>query len=226
VTKTSTPAAISRRETLGGRLAIEEGAASLVELDRAHLLLHGVHTETCPQCGINPATGPKARTFRWSPPWLFALWLWVALLSMAISPLLSLGVIGAAFFARRKVTTTFSLCDDCDSADIRARRIRAATVTAGFLTPPIAAAALGLMNQWGWPASLTVRMSFLGVATVAGIAGAVFGHVKTSKAALFVRRITGKIVRLKASPSWQRVLAEEQPAALFRKALPEPDADD
>ena len=212
--RTSSSAAISRRDEGGGVLLGEDDPASVVELDREHLKLHGVHTQTCPQCGINPSTGPKKRTFRWAPPWLFAVWLWGALTAAAVSPLISIGVLGLAFLARRKVTTMLSLCDDCDHADVRARRIRGASVTAGFVTLPIAALALAQMSGWGWFVSPVVQASLLGVVAVAGVAGAVFAHLKTSKAALFVKRITPSVVRLKASPTWRRVLRQEAPKAL------------
>jgi hypothetical protein len=78
----------------------------------------------------------------------------------------------------------------------------------------VAGALLVFLNEGGWLTSPGLRGAIMGAIVTAGLAGAVFGHVKTAKSALFIRKITKKLLKLKASPTWRKVLAEEQPAAL------------
>jgi hypothetical protein len=213
--QTSTPAAISQRARDGSALLEADAPPQSVELDTDVLALEGVHTALCPQCGVNPAGPPRAWTFRWGHPLLTVAWLvgaWMS--SVVISPFVGLGLLGGAFFARRTVKTTLTLCDDCDAAARRAKRIRAATVAGGFFSPVLAGVVMMVLNEAGLIDSPFVRGAAFGVTVVAGLAGAVFGHLKTAKSALFIQKIRKKVLKLKASPTWARVLREEQPAAL------------
>jgi hypothetical protein len=171
-----------------------------------HVLEHGgVRTQTCPQCGVNPAHGPTLRRHTKTPRfWYFLLvpscFLWAPAFFV---------VAGIALATRKTVSTSYTLCSDCDRADRRAQGIRGLTAWSGLFAPLIAFwAGIGLELSGPGIGAL------VGGSFVAGLTAAAFGHVKTKTSLLDVRDIERAWLRLRASPTWKRVLREEHPEAL------------
>jgi hypothetical protein len=160
-------------------------------------LAAGLHTLTCPQCGLNPAGPPVARTFQYIPPWVY-----VGLVFRGFG-LLILYLIG-----RRRVKATLTLCGDCDRADKRARRIRGLSMFGVVLLPALASTALFLDTVVGGIA--------VGAAAVAGAIATVVAHTRTRSDVIACKKIEGKPQRvtLTAAPSFRRIVAAEAPAAL------------
>jgi hypothetical protein len=160
-------------------------------------LLAGLHTETCPQCGVNPAGEAKARTLQWVSPWVYA-GLFVNVIVLAV----------LYYTLRQRVTTSLPLCPDCEAADKRGRRAMAASYWGVLLAPLAFAIAATPFDQAGW-ASLA--------GFVAGLVGAVYTTVKMRPNVISCRRIDkdNDLVRLRASPSWRGVLEREKPRALL-----------
>src|SRR5688572_22003121 len=72
--------------------------------------LRDLKTQTCVQCGINPAGPPSTRTLQYVPPWVY------------LGLLANLIVLAILYFAgRRRVPAVFRLCPDCARADVRGR---------------------------------------------------------------------------------------------------------
>ncbi len=160
-------------------------------------LVAGLRTHTCPQCGLNPAGPPVARTFQYIPPWVY-----IGLLFRGFG-LLILYLIG-----RRRVKATLSLCSDCDRADKRARNIRGLSMFGVFVLPALGASVLWLDTVVGAVAA--------GAGFVAGIVATVVAHARTRSDVIACKKIEGKPqkVTLTASPSFGRVLAAEAPDSL------------
>lgn len=161
--------------------------------------LRDLQTQTCVQCGINPAGPPATRTLQYVPPWVY-----LGLLANVV-------VVAVLYFAgRRRVHAVFRLCPDCARADARGRRLRGVSLV-GLLAFPLLGAAIG--------AALGDASYVLGGASaglVAAIAAMVAAVTKTKHEVIDVKNIDKKAgtVTLMASPSWQRVLAQEARDAL------------
>jgi hypothetical protein len=160
-------------------------------------LAMGVHTHTCPQCGMNPAGAPKARKFQFIPPWVYLGFL------ANVIVFLILYLIG-----RKQVDTQLSLCDDCDAADKRGRRVRTLSVV-GAIFAPLGALLGGLALDLEVAAVVAS-----GVALVGGIVGSVIAHRKTRGDVILVKKIDKTEVQLLASPRFPQVLAREAPDLL------------
>jgi hypothetical protein len=171
-----------------------------VDLSRQALLAE-FHTETCPQCGVNPAGRAQPRTLQWVSPWIYAGFFVNVLVLAALYYLL-----------RQRVTASLPLCPDCEAADKRGRRATAASYWGVLLAPIACAIAASPFDAAGY-ASL--------VGLVAGVVGAVYTTVKMRPQVIEVRRIDKDrdLVRLRASPSWRAVLEREKPTALKEGAL-------
>lgn len=161
-------------------------------------LTYGVSTRTCPQCGLNPAGTPKKRVFQYVPSWVY-----LGLLANVLV-LLVLYMVG-----RKRVETRVSLCGDCDGADRRGRTLRGLSVVGAVFAPLVALfVGIGLDSPgvMGWGS---------GIGLVAGIVGAIAVHRRTRGDVVLCKLIDQHRVELRASPSWRRVLAEEQPDLLM-----------
>lgn len=158
----------------------------------------GLHTQTCPHCGVNPAGPPVKRTFQYVPPWVY------------IGLLLNILVLIIMYMAgRRVVKGELTLCADCDAADTRGRRIRSGSLF-GIFGFPLLFALLGGVTV-GEDGAIIGGL----VGIVAFIAGLVAAHRQTRFDVIAAKIIDKKkdTMTLSASPAFARVLAEEAPSA-------------
>ncbi len=159
-------------------------------------LAAGLHLDTCPQCGANPAGTTPPRTLQWVSPFI-----WFAFLISLIV------VVILHYTLRVRVTTALPLCADCAAADRRGRRLAALGLLGVVLGPVVLGAAGTVVGAGGVGAA---------VGLVAGLVGAVTAQVKLAPQMIVCRRIDAqeKTVTLRASPTWRSVLEREQPEAL------------
>ncbi len=167
---------------------------------RPSRLEQGLHTRTCPQCGLNPAGAPVKRTFQWVPPWVY------------FGLLLNIVILMILYYAgRRIVKGELPLCSDCDVADRRGRRLRSFSV-AGIFLGPLVFAGLGGVTLGSEAAAAGALIGL-----VSGIVGIVASHRRTRFDVIGVKHIDRKrdTMTLTASPTFGRVLAAEAPDALL-----------
>ena len=168
---------------------------------RPSALTFGLHTSTCPQCGLNPAGPAVKMTFEWVPRWV------------SIGFFVNLVVLWILYMAGRKVVRAeIPLCVECASADRRGRFLRRLSYI-GPVIGPIAFGLLGAMTL-----GLDAAIGGFCVGLVAGIAGTVASHRGTRFDIIGVKHIDLKhdTMLLSASPSFQHVVAVEAPDALVR----------
>lgn len=192
------PVGFSGPDVSRSRLAGKGDDKPMSFLLRKDGLTYGVNTKTCPQCGLNPGGLPKKRVFLYVPPWVY-----LGFLANIIVVLVLYSV------GRKRVETRVTLCDDCARADRRGRTLRGFSVVgviAGILAPLFVGLAVD---------SPEVAIFGMGVGLVAGIVGAVVTHRRTQGDVILCLHIDAQQVKLKASPAWRRVLAEEQPDLLL-----------
>lgn len=161
--------------------------------------LRDLRTQTCVQCGINPAGPPKTRTLQYVPPWVY------------LGMLANVVILAILYFAaRRRVDAVFRLCPDCAAADARGRRLRGFSI-AGLLVFPAVGALLGAAIGDGG-----VILAGASAGLVAAIAAIVAAATKTRHEVIDTKNIDKKAgtVTLLASPTWQRVLDAEARDAL------------
>jgi hypothetical protein len=161
--------------------------------------LRDLKTQTCVQCGINPAGPPTTRTLQYIPPWVY-----LGLLANVV-------VLAVLYFAgRRRVNAVFRLCPDCARADIRGRRLRGVSLV-GLLAFPLLGAAIGAAIG---DAGIVLGGASAGL--VAAIAAIVAAVTKTKHEVIDVKNIDNKAgtTTLLAAPSWHRVLDQEARDAL------------
>lgn len=162
-------------------------------------LMAGLHTKTCPQCGLNPAGPLVKRSFQYVPPWVY------------VGLLLNIVVLLILYYAGRTVVKgELTLCPDCDAADTRGRRFRSLSVV-GLVGFPIVFATLGGLVA-GSDAALAGGFAGL----VAAFAGMFAAHRRTRYDVIGCKFADKKkdTMTLQASPAFQRVLAEEASEAV------------
>ena len=160
--------------------------------------LRDLKTQTCVQCGINPAGPPLSRTLQYVPPWVY-LGLLVNVIVLAV----------LYFAARRRVNAVFRLCPDCARADVRGRRLRGVSLV-GLLAFPLLGSAMGAaFGDGGYV------LGGASAGLVAAIAAIVAAVTKTKHEVIDVKNIDkAGTTTLLASPSWHRVLDQDARDAL------------
>ena len=162
--------------------------------------LRDLRTQTCVQCGINPAGPPKTRTLQYVPPWVY-----LGLLANVV-------ILAVLYFAgRRRVESVLRLCPDCAAADVQGRRLRGFSVAGLLVFPGLGAAITALLDLSG-----SVILGAASAGLVAAIAAIIAASTKTRHEVIDVKNIDKKAgtVTLLAAPTWQRVLDAEARDAL------------
>lgn len=166
---------------------------------RASSVTAGLHTKTCPHCGVNPAGPPVKRTFQYVPPWVY------------IGLVLNIVVLAILYAAgRRVIKGTVTLCPDCDVADRRGRTIRGVSLV-GIVGFPALLAGLGALVA-GEDGAIVGALAGI----VAFIAGIVAAHRSTRFDVIGCKLIDKKAdsITLTSSPAFRRVLRAEAPQAI------------
>ena len=178
---------------------------AFVELDAREVARRGIATHTCPQCGLNPAGFPERWTFRH-----FSRWTYFALFMNTFVAL----VVGLASY--KQVSTRLALCPDCRRAHSRAKVIRAASVVSAMVSP-LAAGVASIVLDLG----LTASALTLGTTLVASAVGMLTAHWRTRADSVVCKRIDNRgRLTLRASSTFERVVAAEAPHLLYAKAGP------
>lgn len=159
----------------------------------------GVHTRTCPQCGLNPTTTMARRTWQYVPPWVY------------VGLVLNVLILAMLYYAARVVVKgAVSLCDDCAAADRRGRTIQSMSVIGLVAFPVLLGVGLG--------AIVGAEAGIFGAAAgvVSGIAGMIAAHRMTRFDVIRCTMVDKKkgTLTLKASDTFGQVLAAEAPRAL------------
>ena len=175
---------------------IEEAPSRPVDLTLKSDSARALVLRTCPQCGLNPAGAPVARTFQWVPPWVFAG------LLLNIIVLLILYYVG-----RQRLMVQLPLCADCAAADKRGRTIVGFAIASVFALPALFALIGSVVDNPGIGA---------GIGFVAGLVAAGTAVFRTRPQVIECRKIDKKAgtITLRAAPSWRGVVEREQPEAL------------
>ena len=166
---------------------------------RASALEAGLHTATCPQCGINPAGPPVERTFQHVPGWVY-----IGLLANVVVMMI-LYLVG-----RVRVTGTLTLCADCDAADRRGRRLRSLSVV-GLVGLPLLFGFIG-----GIAAGVEAALVGAGAGVVGGAIGAIVAHRRPATETIGVKFANRKqnVLELTANATFRDVIEREAPDAL------------
>ncbi|MDP2341661.1 MAG: hypothetical protein Q8O67_11945 [Deltaproteobacteria bacterium] len=202
MTSTDTPIRSPASPSALPHLELQRGPEqrSLVELlVRPSAFEQKLRTQTCPQCGLNPAGPLVKRSFQWVPGWVY------------IGLLLNIAILLIMYMAgRRVVKAEISLCADCDAADRHGRSLRSVSVAGVVLGPALFAFAGGITVG----TELAIAGACAGL--VAGIVGIIAAHRRTRFDVIGVKHIDRKVdtMTLRVSPSFARVLAAEAPDAL------------
>ena len=171
------------------------------------LVAQGIHTQTCPQCGLNPVDKLHKQKFQFIPQWVY-LGLLANILVMLV----------LYYVGRKVIDTQLGLCDACAAQMKRARTFRALSIAGAIFGPMLLGGAAAAII--GSTAGLVVGATAL----VAGIVGSVVTHKRTVNDMLLVQKIEvhkfkgpgGQITKtqtleLKANTQFRATLQKEAP---------------